>query len=158
MIDVFLEFYRDEIIGKLRKFLAPLSPKDLKQCVNDGKSPPVPAEAIKELKGYEDYLEKLRPEEVFQWVVSARPDLAEVLVELGDAGAEYVIKLQAFIVDSIRSPEGTPKQTPESQVSLHCEACGADWTLPKSQAEQIQMCPFCGVGKEEETKVENEEE
>lgn len=157
LIDVYLEFYRDEIIAKLRKFLASLSPDDLKQLVPEGQAPPVPAEAVEDLKGYEDYLEKLKPGEVFQWIAEARPDLADVLVSLGDEGAEYVVKLQGFIVDSIRNPEGVPKSKPESpMVGLHCDSCGADWTLPKNLAEQVKVCPFCKVGLEEEIEPGNE--
>lgn len=156
LLDVYTEFYQDEIIDKLRKFLMPVTPENLKQMVAEGKAPPVPSEAVEQLTGYEDYLEKLKPEEIFQWLLKARPDLAEALVSLGDEGAEYVVKLQGFIVDSIKKPEGVPK--PESMVQLHCDSCGADWPLPKNLAEQVQVCPFCGVGREEKAEGAGEEE
>lgn len=148
-IDTYLEFYHDQVIDTLKSILAPLSPDSLKQFVAEGTAPPIPDAGIEALKGYEDYLEKLKPGEVFQWLAEARPDLAETLVELGDAGAEYVIKLQHFIIDSIKNPEAAPK--PESQmVELHCDFCDKSWPMPKNLAEGVTVCPFCGKGKEEE--------
>lgn len=151
-IETYVELFGNEIVDTLGKILAPLNPDNLKQLVAEGKAPPVPDEAVEELKGYEDYLEKLKPEEVFEWLFKARPDLANTLVSLGDEGAEYMVKWRAFIMDSIRNPEGAPtKPAAESLVELHCESCGAKWPLPKELAEQVTMCPFCGKGKEEET-------
>lgn len=152
-IDTYLEFFPDEVVAKLQKFLAPLTPEDLRQCVADSKAPPLPAEAVEELKGYEDYLERLKPEELFEWLGKARLDLADTLASLGDQGAEYVVKLKSFIVDSIRNPEGAPTKTESQMVKLHCDACGADWTLPKNLAEKVAVCPFCRVGREEETET-----
>jgi len=156
LIDTFVEFFQDEIVGKLKRFLAPLTPDDLRHFATKGGAPPVPSEAVDSLRGYEDYLEKLKPEEVFGWLMKARPDLADVLVSLGDAGAEYMVRLQAFIIDSIRNPQGVPSTEPAKTqfVQAHCDACGKDWPVPKELADQIQVCPFCRVGKEEEAPEE----
>lgn len=155
-IDTYLVFYDAEVVAILKQFLAPLSPKQLEQFVADGTAPPIPDAAIKRLKGYEDYIELIKPEEVFQWLAKARPDLAETLVSLGDAGAEYVVKLQKFLLGSIKNPEQVPTgQT--GKVELTCEQCGKTWELPKDEAEKVTVCPFCGVGREEAPAVEPEE-
>lgn len=149
LIDTYLEFYHDEVIATVRKFLNPFSPDDIRRFVAEGKAPPMPAPAIEALSGYEDYLESLKPEELFQWLAEARRDLAEALASLGDEGADYMVRLKSFILDSIRDPEGAPNQAAESIVKLTCESCGAEWRLPRSQAEKVTLCPFCGAGKEE---------
>ena len=155
-IDTYLEFYGDQVVDILKQLLAPLSPKQLKEFVTDGTAPPIPDAAIKRLKGYEDYIELIKPEEVFQWLAKARPDLAETLVSLGDVGAEYVVKLQKFLLDSIRSPEQVPtKQT--GKIKLTCEQCEKEWELPKDEAEKVTECPFCGVGREEAPSDKTEE-
>ncbi len=158
-IDTYVEFFQGEIVGKLQRFLAPLTPDDLRQFATEGKAPPVPGEAVDSLRGYEDYLEKLKPEEVFEWLAKARPDLADVLISLGDTGAEYVVRLQAFIIDSIRSPEGAPSTEPAKTqfVQAHCDSCGQDWPVPRELASEVNVCPFCGVGKEEEAPASEEE-
>lgn len=155
-IDIYLEFYSDEVIDILRKFLARVTPEHLKQFVADGTALPIPDAAIKRLKGYEDYIEIIKWEEVFQWLAKARPDLAETLLSLEDEGTEYVVKLQKFLLDSIKNPEQAPtKQT--GMVALTCESCGEKWELPKDEAEKVTVCPFCGVGREEEPAEEPEE-
>lgn len=158
-IDTYLEFNQDEVIAKLKKVLAPLTPDNLKKLVTEGQAPPIHKGIVESLKGYEDYLGRLQPEELFEWLNKARPDLAKTLMSLGDSGAEYMVKLKAFFVDSIKAPAATepPAATETAQskpqmVRLHCEACGSDWELPKSMAEQVKNCPFCGVGVEEQAK------
>ena len=124
-VDVFLEFNRGEVIDTLKKILAPFSPDDMKQFASEGTAPPIPEAVVEHLKGYEDYLEKLKPEEVFQWMFEARPDLAEALMSLGDEGASYMIKLQSFIVESVKTSGKAETKQPETQmVNLHCESCG----------------------------------
>lgn len=159
LIDVYLEFNEDEIIAKLKKVLAPLTPDNLRQLVTEGKAPPIHKAIVEALKGYEDYLGRLRPEELFEWLNKARPDLAKTLMSLGDSGAEYMVKLKAFFVDSIKAPAATkpsaatePAQTKPQMVRLHCEACGKDLDLPKTLAQEITVCPFCGVGVGEQTE------
>lgn len=158
-IDTYLEFYRGEVIANVKRAVAPFSPDDIREFVAEGKAPPLPPPAIKALSGYEDYLEALKPEELFEWLAEARPDLAETLMSLGDQGAEYIVRLRQFLVDSIRNPEEAPVKQPESQmVELTCDACGAKWTLPRNLAEKVRMCPFCGVSREEEPEESGDEE
>jgi len=155
-IDLFIEFNREEIIEIMRKFLSPLKPGDMEEFVASGTAPPLPPTAIKNLKAYEDYIEKINPQEVFEFLSAARPDLGELLVSLGDKGAEYVVKLKQFIVDSVKSYKEEPVEPAKAMVKLHCESCGKNWILPKEEAEAVIKCPFCGIGKEEETNEPEE--
>jgi len=158
-IDTYLEFNQGEVIAKLKRVLEPLTPDNLRQLVTEGKAPPIHKGIVEALKGYEDYIGRLKPEELFEWLNEARPDLAETLMGLGDSGAEYMFKLKAFFLESIKAPAPAEPGSPEEpsgpkpqMVGLHCEACGEDWTLPKNKAEQVKSCPFCGVGVEEQTE------
>lgn len=159
LIDTYLEFNPGEVIAKLRKVLEPLTPDNLRQLVTEGQAPPIPKAIVESLRGYEDYLGRLMPQELAEWLKKARPDLAETLMELGDSGAEYVVKLKTFFLESIKAPASAEPSSPEEpsgpkpqMVGLHCEACGEDWALPKNKAEQVKSCPFCGVGVEEQTE------
>jgi len=156
-IDVFLEFNKDEVIAKLKKVLAPLTVDNLRQLVTEGQAPPIHEAVLESLKGYDDYIGRLQPEELFEWLNKARPDLAKTLMSLGDSGAEYMVKLKAFFVGSIKAPTEPPAATEPAQskpqmVRLHCEAGGKDMDHTNTLAKEITVCPFCGVGVEEQAK------
>lgn len=158
-IDTWLEFNSDQIIDVLQKLMAGVTPDNLKQFVAENVALPVPPGALDALRGYEDYVEKLTPQELFEWLYKARQDLGETLMALGeDATVDYLIKLRGYIIDSIKNPEDIPVEGKQPLVELTCDACGKKWTLPKDLAEQIQVCPFCGHSAKEETTEEPEEE
>ena len=157
-IDAWLEFNSEQIIDTLRKLLAGVSPDDLKRFIAEGIALPVPPQVFNSLKGYEDYLEKITPNDIFEWLYKARPDLGDVLISLGeDATAEYLVKLKGFIRDSTTNPPSPaeaekPAQEAKPQfVMAHCDGCGKEWPVPKALADQIKVCPFCGKDREEET-------
>lgn len=161
LIDVYLELYQAEFIAKLQQILAPLTPDDLGHMVSEGKAPPIREAIVESLRGYEDYLDRLKPEELFEWLNKARPDLAETLMSLGDSGAEYMVKLKFFIIDSIKAPASPEPNKPEPQTAPDesakeklykcvCSECGESVAVTKEAFEAMKLCPFCGVEKEEQ--------
>lgn len=156
LIDFYLEFSQDEFIAKLKMILAPLTPDILRQLVTDGKAPSIHEAVVESLRGYEDYLGRLPPEELFEWLNKARPDLAETLMSLGESGAKYMVMLKFFIIDSIKAPATAPgepelpapKENAQEQLfRCVCDSCGKASVVTKEDFEAMKLCPFCGVEK-----------
>lgn len=156
IIDTYLALNQDEFIAKLHRILAPLSPDSLRQLVAEGKALPLHEATIESLRGYEDYIGRLMPEELFEWVNKARPDLASTLMSLGDSGAEYMVYLKVYLIDCIKAPAPEPGKPElpapqENKPQLYncvCDSCGKSKQVTKEEFDAMEVCPFCGVEKE----------
>lgn len=159
IIELFIDYYHDDLIMSFRLALSHIKPKEVPDFVRNGKALPIPPQFFEELKGLEDYLEKIEPQRLFKWINEASPEIGEALMELGDDGAEYMVKLKSFIIDSIRAlpslaeEEGVEKEaetempSASEHVRLTCDECGQSWIATEEEAAATTECPFCGEAR-----------
>ena len=78
VIECFLQWHEDELVEQIKNMLdkSGVTAEDIPDFVLNNKALPIPDEAFSALKGLEDYLVKVDPGRIFQWIQKARPDLA----------------------------------------------------------------------------------
>lgn len=115
LIEMYMEYYPQEVAKRLKIMLdtAGITREDVRRFVVDNQALPIPEKAFVNMQGLEDYLATIKPGRVFKWLLEARPDLAEELINLGDVGAEYIVKLKKFIIDSIKALDLPPGEKEE---------------------------------------------
>jgi len=158
-----LEFYREDILAKIAKFFKPYSSEDVATHIQE-RNPILPPEAlITWLRGYVSQLSHYSVEDMgvmlFDWIGEVRPDLGNVLVTSGDAGALWLAGEAKLIRDATL---GTMPETKEPERKIEftratCDKCHKVWLVSKEEAEHITRCPFCGEEQgvaREETKGE----
>ena len=174
LIECFLEWHGDELIAQLKDILdkSGITAESIPDYVLNNKALPIPGEAFTAMRGLEDYLEQIDPGRVFEWIHKARPDLAEALIELGDPGAEYIVRFKMFMIDSIKASAPSPEPeapaesesqnegvespdegvespeepaVPEMKIKrVTCELCGESWNATEEEAAKTTECPHCG--------------
>ena len=157
-----LEFYREDILAKIAKFFKPYSPEDIAARIQESNPILPPEYLITWLRGYVSQLARYSVEDMsvklFDWIGEVRPDLGNVLMVSGDAGALWLAGEAKLIRDATL---GMPEiKEPESKIEFTratCEKCQKVWLVSKEEAEHIKRCPFCGEEQgvaREETKGE----
>jgi hypothetical protein len=163
-IEVYFELYHDNIINGLRNYLMPITPSRLKQMVKNSQAINLPEEFLATAKGYEDHLDIVTPQRLFEIFAEARPDLAATLEAMGDAGIDYVILFHRHFVESIRA---TPiqEEKPISQeikagktIKITCDKCGHTEMVTPEEAAAITECPECHAPANEEPQEPPQEE
>ena len=168
LIECFLEWYGDELVNQIKDMLdqSGITAETIPEYVLNNKALPIPDEAFSAMKGLEDYLEQVDPARIFEWIQKARPDLAIALINLDDAGAEYIVRFKMFMIGSIRAAPSTPVEegsdgdesqpdtppspsdeptVPEMKVKrITCEECGESWNATEEEAAKTTECPHCG--------------
>lgn len=154
-----LEFYREDILAKIGKFFKPYSPEDIAARIQESNPILPPDYLITWLRGFSAQLSHYSVEDMsvmlFDWIGEVRPDLGNVLVISGDAGALWLAGEAKLIRDATL---GTMPETKEPEKKIEftratCEKCHKVWLVSKEEAEHITRCPFCG----EEQGVAREE-
>jgi len=115
-LELFLEYYHDDLIKNFEIALATIPPEVVPELVKGGAALPIPIEFFKNLKGFEEYLETIEPGRLFEWIAEASPLHASAIMDLGDEGAEYMVKLKQFIMDSIKAVEEVAEVQETSEV------------------------------------------
>ena len=157
--EFFLETMHDSIIQGLKKYLSSISVRNFPAMVHEGKFPPLARLDFSALGESIEHIEKISLLRLVEFIAEARPDLATAIQDLGPAGAEYLVKLRAHILDRIRQSAAAKEFKPEKDmVFAHCDECGKKWPVPKDKASSITKCPFCGTGGKEEKEPPAEEE
>lgn len=160
--EMFLEVFYDDIIEGFRKFLAGYTPEDIPRMVQNNEYPYIDPNYFEFVRGNEKYLEKIRADRLGEALARARPDLAEALVGIGEAGGIYIHKLRAHLLKIITHPEKAheqgdtlPKAPLRKMKLLTCDSCNQSWPVPENEAASVTKCPFCGVGRDEPAPPEN---
>jgi len=158
-----LEFYREDILAKIGKFFKPYSPEDVATRIQETNPILPPDYLITWLRGFVSQLAHYSVEDMsvmlFDWIGEVRPDLGNVLIISGDAGALWLAGEAKLIRDATLGAMPETKE-PEKKIEFtraSCEKCHKVWLVTKEEAEQITRCPFCGQEQgvtREETKGE----
>jgi hypothetical protein len=116
------------------------------------------------IRGYEDFMVRIKPVRIYEWIMMAREDLGTALWNMGDPnlppeqkpGLRYIVDFKKFIlakVGAIGTAADTPQlpaagAVPENTVKIlqaSCDKCGKTWSVLASKAAEITKCPFCEV-------------
>ena len=145
-----LEFYREDILVKIGKFFKPYSPEDVAKHIQESDPILPPDYLITWLRGFSAQLAHYSVEDMsvmlFDWIGEVRPDLGNVLVISGDAGALWLAGEAKLIRDATLGVVPETKE-PEKKIEFtraSCEKCHKIWLVSKEEAEHITRCPFCG--------------
>jgi len=162
--EFFLEMFHDKLIEQFRTYLADYTPDNFRDMVLQKKYPYFEPAVFRSLHGYETYLGKIKTQRLFEALADARPDLAEVLWNLGDPnlpteqkpGLLYVVGLRKHFMERVMGGGEGPEAVADLQekprkkmVTAKCENCGRSWPVPEEEFANITECPFCHAGADE---------
>lgn len=129
-LELFLEYYHDDLIESFKRALNTIPPEMVPELIKGGAALPIPIEFFQSLKGFEEHLETIEPGRIFEWIAEASPLHASAIMDLGKEGANYMVKLKQFIMDSVRAVE----EPAEVQETIEVEK-------PEPTAEQTEEPP-----------------
>lgn len=146
--EFFIEGWRPQAVIELKKWLSRYSPEDIRNMVNNGEYPDVSKLNFSEASGYIEYIEKISLVRlVEEYLLPARPDLIEAVVEMDAKGAEWLANLRIHLLDKIRNSTKPSERTPKDKLVLAtCDNCKNSWTVAKEELPNLDKCPFCGHG------------
>ncbi len=156
-IELTIDFYHNEIIAHFHNALKYVDPADVPEFVRGNKALPLPDSFLSDLKGLEDYLEKIDPARIFGWIVEANPEVARAIMDMEDEGATYIVNFKSFIIDSLKASRPEQEEAIEGKAAteaaeeipgssmkrLTCDECGESWVAPEEEASATTKCPFC---------------
>lgn len=128
-IELFLETYKGELVERLANSLRLLNPAELPRMVRENVAFPIDESFFVQCVGFEEYIEKFPIERFFEeFLVPANPLISAAIIDMGDDGADYLVKFKKFFLDSVKAesakrkveesieekpPETTPETTQE---------------------------------------------
>ena len=162
--EFFLEMFHDQLIEQFATYLADYTPDNFKDMVLQKKYPYFDPGVFRNLHGYETYLERIKPQRLFEAIAEARPDIAEMLWNLGDSklppeqkpGLLYVVGFRKHFLDRVMGGgrdsgvvADLQDKPPKQMTTAHCHNCGRSWPVPVDEFDNIKECPFCHAGANE---------
>jgi hypothetical protein len=129
-LELFLEYYHDDLIESFTKALNTIPPEMVPELIKGGAALPIPIEFFQNLKGFEEYLETIEPGKIFEWIAEASPLHASAVMDLGKEGAGYMVKLKQFIMDSVRAAEELAEVQETTEVEKQEPAAEAEEPTP----------------------------
>lgn len=154
----FLEIFHERLIEQFKEYLAGYTPETIREMVLQKRYPYFEPQVFRSLRGFEEYLEKVKSKRIFEAIAEARPDLAEALYDMGDPkeppeqkpGLLWIISFRKHFLQRCRGAGEGPeavgdlleKPRPE-MVTATCESCNRSWPVPKEEFDNITECPFC---------------
>lgn len=154
LFELALEYSHDKIIAGLREYLSGYTLNQLKQMVKSGRFPVLPPEGFQEANGYAEFLKNISAERLMETLLEASPEAANVIMDMGEEGAVYIVKLRAHLLGLVLYPEKAMSQQgavikSADLVKATCDNCGKSWPVARTEVAKIALCPFCGKGKDE---------
>jgi len=157
--EFFLETMHDSVIEGLRKYLSSISAEDISAMVRKSQFPPFEKLDFSAIGDNVQHIEKISLVRFMEFIVEARPDLATAIQNMGNAGAEYMAKLRAHLLNKLRQPAGGKEFKPkEDTVLAHCDECDKKWPVKREEVGALTECPFCGAGGDKEKELPPEDE
>ena len=148
--EFFLEVWQPKLVEMLRKWLSHVTIEELQKMVKRGKFPDTASLNFGGVQEYVEYLEKVSTERLFEdYILPARPDLAQTIQELGMPGAQWLVKLRQHLLDHVK---GFVKPVKKDLVQATCDNCHKNWPVPRGEFDKIESCPFCGHKQGEEVE------
>jgi len=118
-LELFLEMYKKDIIEELGNALRMLNPAEVPRMVREGIAFPIPDSFFAKCASFEEYVEKFPVERFFEeFLAPASPLVVAAIIDMGDEGAEYMVNLKQFFVDSIKAQAELRKQAAESEPAV----------------------------------------
>jgi len=145
--EFFLEVWQPRLVEMLRKWLSPVTIEELRKMVKRGKFPDTTGLNFGAVQEYIEYLEKMSTERLFEeYIAPARPDLSQVIQDMGMPGAQWLVKLRQHLLDQVRGATTSVKQ---DIVQATCDSCHRSWPVPRAEFDSIKECPFCHTRADE---------
>lgn len=148
-IEMYLDTYHADVIANLSMILKGVTPEDVKQYVEGGMALPIPEVYFKYLKGFEDYIEKFDPSRLFEYIHEANPMVAAAIMDMGDAGVNYIVNFKKFVLDSVKNavpdepPEDKATETPED-----ISPANQSEETPEEPVRRMTRIPFKIAGED----------
>ena len=146
VFELYLADKHDEIIAEIKRWLESYSVDDIDKLVKDNSFPFVPAGIFQmvgeDVVGFIDYINSKR---LWEFLVEARPDLAEAIDSANAYG--WFDSMRKHFTACVKDPSSARVQAPvlkDKIVMVHCDSCGNDFPMPKTEAEKLEKCPGCG--------------
>lgn len=155
-IELYIEVVKPKIISALHEWLERYTVGQIRSMVRRHQFPDVRAVPFAAVKDYLEYIEEIEAEEAFkELLIPARPDIAEVLLEIpNDRGIKWFTELREYLLEKVRSSGAEVKP---DIVRATCDNCGKSWPVPRAEFDSIESCPFCGHGAREEVAKTQEQ-
>jgi hypothetical protein len=150
VFDYFIEEFKPTIIKNFRDWLVPFTPDKIQQMVRNGEMPELDPEWFETISGYRKYLLKIRIQDMAEFIALARKDLMTAIMECGEDGHLWLLKLRVYLLECVDHPEKLLKAEPEKpapgdeMVNAVCDKCGKKWPVKKKDFASIKGCPYCG--------------
>jgi len=150
VFELFIELYREDIVNGFKKYLERYTVEDIVKMVDESRFPSLAGLNLREAHDYVEYIEKITPKRFFEAMADARVDLAEAILDQGDKGVEYIVKLREHIIELVKSPGKSMAEAKdysskgESKTKLAtCMDCHQSFPVPIDATEDQIECPFC---------------
>ena len=145
--ELFLETLHDSIIKGLRKYLEPITEEDIPGMVRDCRFPPYEHLDFSAVSDNVEHIKKISLLRLMEFIAEARPDLAMVIQNMGEAGAVYLAQLRVDLISRIgQGASGQDFKSKREVAMAHCDECGNQWPVDKAEASTLTECPFCVAG------------
>lgn len=143
-----VEVMDDPIVKSLRDYLAPIKSEDIPEIIRQNRFPPLEGIDLSIATDNAELIKNISTVRIIEFIAEARPDLATAIQEMGMPGAEYIVKLRAYLLDLAMHPENALGKSTDYKPELEmakatCSKCGKSWTVPKNEVSSIKECPFC---------------
>jgi len=148
--NMYLEVWRPEIISGLRDFLEYITPQKARQMVQSGELIQVDPKHLPRAKAYLKYMKQITSSDLFEAIVEARQDIAEVIASFGEDGRLYMKAVRRNLLTQVAEapdilPEAAPPGVPPETVTAKCDKCEGKWPVKKADIQNLVEleCPFC---------------
>ncbi|KKM65126.1 hypothetical protein LCGC14_1494500 [marine sediment metagenome] len=148
VFEYFLEEHRPQLIKEFQEVLNGITPEKMVEMVAAREFPHFAQKSLRDLHGYEDYIEHITAKRLFEALAEARLDLAQAIWDVGDDGVRYMREFRRHYLDRIinAGDHEAEQSSPESAgdvVVLECDICNKSWPAQRNELPEVIECPFC---------------
>ena len=152
LLEFFIEAMHGTIVKGIRAYLAPVKSEDIPEIIKQNLFPPLKGMNLSIVTDNAELIKTISAVRIMEFIGEARPDLATAIQEMGMPGAEYIVKLRAYLLDLAMHPENALGKSTDYKPELEmakftCSKCKKSWVAKKVEASEYDKCPFCGAGK-----------
>jgi hypothetical protein len=146
-----VEYYKPQICQGIAKGLKNISSERFRGMVNRGEFFTIPPEILDQLSPWKKHVQYVKPQLVGEIFAGARPDLYQILEEMGTAGGVWIICLHKYLKELILGTPDVVVEQPakKDMVLLECWKCHQKWPVERNQASTVDKCPFCGASADQ---------
>ncbi len=144
-----LEIMKPDIVKGFREWLNKYNLEDFFAMIKKGEMPPVTSDMFARVTDKTKYLRKITPLELCEFLAEASPPIMDLIQNMGQDGANYIIKLREYLLDCCENPENAPviaeggAEKPPEMAKITCDSCKKSWMVKKEEVASVKACIFC---------------